>query len=446
MSESKIKKFLPRSLLGRSLMILVTPVLIIQAFTTFMFFDRHWDEVTERLAFALAGEIAIIADRYENEPNSQSASMISNYAREFLNLDVTFEGGETLEIKNEEYIFWAAIAADSLAEALDKYLQRPHDIALSLEEKWVVVHVQLDNGKLTVNAPIRRLFSSSSYVFLLWMVGSSLLMLAIAILFMRNQIRPIRKLAVAAERFGKGQEVSYLKPSGAREVRAAAQAFLTMRERLDRQIQQRTSMLAGVSHDLRTPLTRMKLQVAMLEDQMEDQKTIESLKKDMGDMERMINAYLDFVRGEGDEDLQRMDVRLLMESVVDVLSETNAKIHTSVDEKMTLMLRPIAFRRCLVNLVGNAAKYADNVWVHASKTGKDAFSIVIDDDGPGVDETLYDDLFKPFFRVESSRNQKTGGVGLGLPIARDIVHSHGGEISLHKSEKSGLKVVIELPL
>ena len=442
MSEGRIKKILPRSLLGRSMMILVTPVLIIQAFTTFMFFDRHWDTVTERMAYALAGEVAIIADRYEVAPSSDSVRMVTDYASDYLDIEVRFEPGGTVEIQKQSYIFWAKIVADSLTHALNDRLDKPHNVRLSLAEKWVEIEIQLDNGVLHASAPIRRLFSSSSYIFLMWRIGSSIMMLVIAIIFMRNQIRPIRKLAVAAERFGKGQDVLFLKPSGAREVRAAARAFLTMKERLDRQIQQRTSMLAGVSHDLRTPLTRMKIELEM----MGEKEDVSNLKQDLEDMERMINAYLEFVRGEGDEELQRVDLKDFVEGVVDGMLRSDHAIQCSIEEGISMMLRPVAFQRCLNNLIGNALKYADNVWIDGFRTQQNTVLILVEDDGPGVDEAQYDDLFKPFFRVESSRNAKTGGIGLGLPIAQDIVNGHGGDISLDKGSKGGLRVRIELPL
>lgn len=442
MSEPRIKKILPRSLLGRSMMILVTPVLIIQAFTTFMFFDRHWDTVTERMAFALAGEVAIIADRYEKDPSPQSVEMVTGYVSEYLDVDVRFEPGATITQKHHRYVFWTKIVADSLSLALDEKLNKPHNITLSIPEKWLEIDIQLDNGVLHVSAPIRRLFSSSSYIFLLWMIGSSIMMLVIAIIFMRNQIRPIRKLAVAAERFGKGQDVLFLKPSGAREVRAAARAFLTMKERLDRQIQQRTSMLAGVSHDLRTPLTRMKIELEM----MGEREDVTNLKQDLEDMERMIDAYLEFVRGEGDEELQRVDLKDFTEGVVDAMMRSDHKIHCNIEEGISIMLRPVAFQRCLNNLIGNALKYADNVWIDGFKTQQNTILLLIEDDGPGVDEKHYEDLFRPFFRLETSRNKKTGGIGLGLPIAQDIVNGHGGDISLDRGSKGGLRVRIELPL
>ena len=424
-------------------MILVTPVLLIQAFTTFMFFERHWDKMTARLAFAVAGEIAIIADRYEEKTPFERVDPITEYAAKYLDLLVSFKEGAVLEQHDKTYRAWEKIVVNALSYSLDAQVQKPYSIKLSLQNKRVEIDVQLSNGVLHVSSPHRRLFSSSGYIFLLWMIGSSVILLAIAIIFMRNQIRPIRKLAVAAEWYGKGRDVPFVKPSGAREVRAATRAFAKMKERLDRQIQQRTSMLAGVSHDLRTPLTRIKLQTTM----MEETDDIHAIKEDLEEMERMINAYLDFARGQGREELVRTDLHEFIDRIVRSIARHNGVVRLDIPENLTMMLRPVAFERCLKNLIGNALAYADKVWVVVHKNDDDDFIIMtVEDNGPGIPPEQFDDVFKPFYRGESSRNKKTGGVGLGLPIAQDIVHGHGGEISLSKSEKGGLKVRIELPV
>ena len=444
MGEFNVKQFLPRSLYGRSLMILIAPILIIQAFTAFMFLDRHWDTMTQRLAGALAGEIAIIADRYEKSPYSDNAQMVADYAAEYLDITVQYSEGGVLSDHFDHarfYTGWAYTVKDSLAAALDEKVRRPYHIDLSIKEKWVQIFIQLDNGVLTVNAPIRRLFSSSGYIFLLWMVGTTIIMMVIAILFMRNQVRPIRRLAIAAERYGKGIDVPYLKPSGAREVRAAIASFGKMKERLDRQIQQRTSMLAGVSHDLRTPLTRMKIQLSMDE----GNEALQELKKDVQDMERMIDSYLEFVRGDGDEIPERLSLSDFVERVVENVKRGGASITVERHEDAMVMLRPLAFERCLLNILNNAEKHAQTIWVRIA-VRDDLAEIIVDDDGPGVSEDLYDDVFKPFFRAEESRNQKTGGVGLGLSIAKDIAQSHGGDITLSRSDRGGLRVTISLPL
>lgn len=274
------------------------------------------------------------------------------------------------------------------------------------------------------------------------MIGASLILLAIAILFMRNQIRPIRRLAIAAERFGKGQGVpTGFKPEGAKEVRQAAQAFLDMHERIRRQMEQRTTMLAGISHDLRTPLTRMKLQTAM----MGDSPDVDALKTDIQDMERMIAAYLDFVRGEGEEQNEYCDLHEILQRVVMNAKRQEIEIEFDVKGDLSLSVRPVAFERCLNNIISNAKKYANSrVWIAARRL-HEIIEITVDDDGKGVPEEKMNDVFRPFYRVEASRNL-TGGVGLGLPIAQDIVHSHGGKIWLEKSNRGGLRVVIHLPV
>lgn len=257
---------------------------------------------------------------------------------------------------------------------------------------------------------------------------------------MRNQIRPIHRLAVAAERLGMGREIPYFKPEGAREVRSAGRAFLNMYERIRRQIEQRTTMLAGISHDLRTPLTRLKLGLSMLPEGSD----VEALKGDVNDMDRMINSYLEFVRGEGKETIVRMDLKELVNKIATTTLRHGKQIKTDIED-LNIPLRPVAFERALQNLVSNAEKYAEKIWISAKREGEDII-IHVEDNGIGLPDDLMEEVFKPFYRADSSRNSATGGVGLGLPIARDIIHSHGGQLWLEKSEKGGLKAVISLPV
>lgn len=438
-----LKKLLPRTLLGRSLMILITPILLIQMIATFIFFDRHWSKMTVRLAYSVAGETAMIASALESDPTPKNVQDIIGYASQHLDLLVGFQPGATIEKKSSNFQpdAWKSHMADTLRGQLEINLQRPFYLTIDDDEKWIVIDVQLSEGVLSVILPQRRLFSSSGYIFLLWMIGSSIILLAIAILFMRNQIRPIRKLAAAAERFGKGRDVAYFKPEGAKEVRQAGEAFLDMHKRIKRQIEQRTTMLAGVSHDLRTPLTRLKLQLAMLPASNE----IGAMKGDIQEMEKMIGGYLDFVRGEGDEEAQPVSLSVLIEKIADAARRQGLSIETGVPDEVKLMLRPQAFERCLMNIVTNAGQYGKHIWLSTALDGK-YLNIVIEDDGPGVPQEQYEDVFRPFYRVDSSRNAATGGVGLGLPIAMEIVHGHGGKIWLEESSYGGLKVIIRLPV
>lgn len=442
----RLKKILPRTIFGRSLLILVLPVLMLQAITTYIFFDNHWQKMTSRLAFAVAGEVATVAEVLEESDGPEQMTQMARLSAQHLDLLLSFAPGDELDnsAPQPNQMDWRKkLIAESLTSELAAKVRRPFVLDVDNEEKWVDVSVQLDNGVLQISLPQRRMFSSSSYIVILWMIGSSIILLTIATIFLRNQVRPIRRLAVAAERFGRGLDVpTSFKPEGAREIRQAAQAFLDMHERVKRQITQRASMLAGVSHDLRTPLTRMRLQVAMLPEGPD----AEALKGDIADMERMINAYLDFAKGEDAEAPQRTDLRSILDRVVAGVKRQGADIQLQMDSDISLMLRPLAFERGLTNIVSNAKKYAPHIWVSARVIDEGAHvEILVDDDGPGVPEDQREEVFKPFVRVDASRNAATGGVGLGLPIAREMVHAHGGKIWLEQSPQGGVRAVIQLP-
>jgi two-component system osmolarity sensor histidine kinase EnvZ len=295
---------------------------------------------------------------------------------------------------------------------------------------------------MTIEIPERRLSSPTAPVFLLWMMGSSAVFFAIAVVFLKNQIKPIRRLSVAAESFGKGQEVEGFKPEGALEVRRAAQAFIVMRERIKRQIRQRTEMLAGVSHDLRTPLTRMKLQLAL----MKPQEGLDELVADVADMELMVEGFLAFARGADGETSEQTDLTDLLEGVVhDARRASGRDIALDLPPACPLVLRPHAMRRCFSNLVSNALRHAKCVRVSVEEAGTAVF-VNIEDDGPGIPENRRAEALRPFVRLEDSRNPDTGGVGLGLTIASDIARSHGGDLSLGiSSALGGLKVMVRLP-
>lgn len=435
------RKLLPRTLFARSLLIIVIPVLLLQVVTTIVFVDNHWRKITSRLAFAVAGEVSIMADELEHGSDPRKFRDTAAYAAKNLDLLVTFEPERTLTPGIKTSGTWEPFTAEALSKSMEQQVRRPYSLSLSPDDEWVNIGVQLPNGILRVFVLERRLFSSSAYIFLFWMVGSSAILFAIAALFMRNQIRPIRKLALAAERMGKGQNIRPLKPEGAREVRQATHAFLDMHERITRQIEQRTAMLAGISHDLRTPLTRLNLGLSILGETPE----IEALKGDVRDMERMINGYLTFVRGEGQEKSELTDLEGLIGKLVESTRRHGTQIDSEARGNLTVSLRPIAFERCLQNLISNAEKYASRIWITAERQ-ENGLYIHVEDNGPGLDPALYEEVFKPFFRADASRNTTTGGVGLGLPIARDIIHSHGGNIHLGPSPHGGLAAIIFLPV
>lgn len=433
-----IKRFLPRTLFGRSLMIIITPILLLQIIVTVVFFDRHWSAMTQRLALALAGEVSQISSILEENSHLLSDNM-KQYAVENLSLLITFEPDAKLAI--DKHRRWNSIVHSTLAEALTLKLGRPFDIRQHEKKKWLEISVQLENGVLRVLSPEHRLYSSTTYIFLLWMLGSSIVLLVVAILFLRNQVRPIRRLAMAADRFGRGVDVPSFKPEGALEVRQAAQAFLEMRERIQRQIEQRTAMLAGVSHDLRTALTRMRLQLEMLGDSPD----VEALKADITEMERMVEGYLAFARGEGDERAESTDISRILDTLTTNARRQGREINLQAEEGLMLRVKPQALERALGNLINNACKYADKIWVQMYRQGG-FVEVTIDDNGPGIPDEQKQEVFKPFVRVEGSRNPKTGGVGLGLSIAQDIIHSHGGELLLEDSNRGGLRAVVRLPV
>ena len=433
-----IKRFLPRSLLGRSLLIIVTPLVLLQVVSALIFFESHWDKVSLRLARGLAGDIASIADLMRRNPGAENRPWIFELASTHMDIEAALSEGEILPNSSP--------VADNrleqiLIKAVKEGVRKPFQINTQSMERHIGVDVQLAEGVLRIATPRKRLFSSTTYVFVLWMVGTSLLLFGVATVFMRNQVKPIRRLARAADDFGKGRDVPKFKPEGAIEVRQAATAFVAMRERIMRHINQRTEMLAGVSHDLRTPLTRMKLQLEMSK----NLEGIAELKEDVGEMEHMLKGYLDFARGEGEETPEPTNLTALLNEVAAQTRRKGGMIDLHTEGEITAPLRNSAFRRCLTNLIDNATRYGDHVSVRAGKRG-DAVDITIEDDGPGIPEDMREEVFKAFFRLEGSRNPETGGVGLGLTISRDVIRAHGGDIELSDSPSGGLRARLRLPL
>lgn len=439
-----IKRLLPRTLLGRSLLILVSPILLVQIISTIVFLDNHWEKIMDRLAYAVAGEITIIARSIEDGVTQENLKRVTGYSAQNLGLLVSYEQGELIDGKDfsGKHAIWESMVVDTLARELKNQLRKPFYIHADFQEKWVEVNIQLDKGVLNVVLPERRLFSSSGYIFLIWMFSTSVVLSVVAVLFMRNQIRPIRRLAVAADWFGRGRDVKKFKVEGASEVRQAGQAFLDMRRRIKRQISQRTIMLAGVSHDLRTPLTRMKLELEM----MKGGDDIQALKDDVSQMQRMIDGYLEFVQGGEGESSVQVNLAAYLENIKSKTERDGKSIYWDVPEYIQLPIRPLAFERALMNIINNAYKYAFHVWIHAELGDDERTYIMVEDDGPGIPEEKFNDVFKPFYRIDEARSSDTGGVGLGMPIAMDIIHSHGGRIWLDQSAHGGLKVIIRLPI
>jgi two-component system osmolarity sensor histidine kinase EnvZ len=434
-----LKTILPRSLLGRSVMIIVTPLILLQLVTTSVFYDSHWDTVTKRLARGVAGDIAAIIEMMERSPGRGDWPRLFETAQQTMQLKMSFR--PDAQLPDVAATLRQTLVDRNLGAALAELVKRPFLIDTRTHKTEVEIHVELQSGVLQIVAPRRRLFSSTTYVVILWMIGTSLALFAVAALFMRSQVRPIRRLAVAAEAFGKGRDSDDFTVEGASEVRQAAAAFTVMRDRIRRQITQRTDMLAGVSHDLRTPLTRMKLALAMMGNAPE----IADLKADVAEMEKMVGGYLTFARGEGREAMADADLGDILQEVVTAARRDGAAIALDIAGDLSATLRAETMRRALSNLIGNARRYARNIRVEARRRF-DAIEIAIDDDGPGVPAEKREDVFRPFYRLEESRNPETGGIGLGLTIARDILRGHGGDVILMEAPMGGLRALVRLPV
>lgn len=436
-----IKRFLPKTLQGRTILIIVAPVVLLLVVTTTIFYERHWDTVTRRLGLGVAGELALIVN---NIQTLEEAGILDSYldaVRRELLIDISFKEGEKINPGVQTISVQNRILDAQLAQALRERIKQKTRFDTIGQGNYVEILIELENRVLVARILSDRLTTGSTSVFILWIVGSSLILVGIAIIFLRNQIRPIRSLAIAADAFGKGRNVSDLKPSGAIEVRQAAQAFNTMRTRILQFVGQRTEMLAGVSHDLRTPLTRMRLQMEMLSKQPE----IDSLKSDISEMEELVEGYLAFARNQDIEMAVEVDIVDTLQKVATNARRQGANIKIETTDKLLLPLQPNAFRRCINNLVDNARHYATHIVINARKVNN-FIEITIDDDGPGIPESQRTEVLHPFRRIDESRNPETGGLGLGLAIATDVIRSHGGEIHLDESPMGGLRVLLRIPL
>jgi two-component system osmolarity sensor histidine kinase EnvZ len=430
--EALLKRLLPHSLMGRALLIILAPLVLLHIVSTWAFYDSHYDTITSRLAKTLAGDIAAVILIMDRNPTPLERDQAFRLAEQAMSLELSFEEGAT-----------RGYVTKRVWKAMRRQFSYPAFITSDVVggESKVSVLVQRHNGVLKVLVPEGRLFSSTSYIFILWMVGTSIVLFGVAVIFMRNQVRPIRRLAKAAENFGKGRDVGNFRLEGSIEVQRAAQAFLKMRERIKRQIQQRTEMLAGVSHDLRTPITRMKLQLALQADLPE----ANNLASDVAEMERMVEGYLAFARGEGAEPPVETDLSDLLGELADQMNRDGKSIEVNIDGKLVVPLQRDSIRRCFTNLIANAQRYGDQVNVKAMK-GKRAIIVTIDDDGPGIAPEFREEVFKPFSRLDPSRNPETGGTGLGLTIARDVARNHGGDLYLEDAPGQGLRARVVLPL
>ncbi|WP_374470281.1 ATP-binding protein [Phenylobacterium sp.] len=440
-----LKRQLPKTLFGRSLLIIVLPVALMQIAVTYIFFDAHWQTVTARLSEGLAGDIAWAVESYHDDPSPEAFARLSERAEESMGLSVALQPGRQLPARRRDppaalEPFFAPIDR-SLERALEARLDTPYWFDTTRYPAYVDVRVAVPGGVMRVLAPRERAFATQGHIFVLWMTLATVILTSVAILFIRNQVRAIERLANAAEAFGRGAEVPYFKPHGAREVRRAAHAFIDMKGRIQRHIDQRTTLLAAVSHDLRTPLTRLKLELALAE----PSTRTAAMKKDLAEMEHMIDEYLAFARGEGGEAVETVRLRELLDEVSEGARRAGAQVTLTAEPELTARVRPNALKRALSNLVMNAAVHGEHVEVTARPRPSGGLEIVVDDDGPGIPAEQYEEAFKAFGRLDESRNQNTKGVGLGLAIARDVARGHGGDITLEASPLGGLRAVVRLP-
>jgi len=446
-----LRALLPRGLLGRSILIILVPMLVLQAIALQLFYGGHLDVISRRLAAGVAGEIGLVVELVKREPAEERA-WIFREALWRLDFSLAFEEGARLQAVERPISMPLLPLEEDLNRALMERVRLPFDTDWQSDARSVIVRVQLPDGVLHVEAPRKRLFTATLYLFVIWLVGSALLLSSIAVLFMKNQVRAIRRLADAAEAFGLGRDVGPMKPEGAAEVRQAAGAFNRMQERIRRFVGQRTDMLAGISHDLRTPLTRMRLALAMLPREQDSEEDLAALTADVEEMERMIAAYLAFARGEGTEQSRPADLVALVQDVAAKARRAGAAVEVAAPGLLTLPLRPDAVKRCLANLMDNARRHAQRIAVAVQTVPRKGIAgpggeqkslwaeVTVDDDGPGIPLGEREDMFRPFASGSAE------GTGLGLAIARDIVRAHGGDIVLEESPLGGLRARLRLPV
>ncbi|MDC0880478.1 ATP-binding protein [Hellea sp.] len=435
--KKTINKHLPKSLFGRALLIIMLPITIMQIAVVYFFFNLHWDQVTSNLSDSVAADISVAVQLYKQNPTLEQVEKLENLLRPKMELSVALELDDELP----------TIIRSSFFSNLDKTLSRSLNNSV-VENFWfdttkypnhIDIRIKVNEGVLRFIAARERVFAPLGYVFIFWLVMATILLSLVSIYFIRNQATPISELANAADAFGRGEDKYNFRPSGASEVRLAGQSFLKMRGRIKRHIEQRTIMLAGVSHDLKTPLTRLKLHLSMQHNSEENK----AAKQDIKDMESMLEAYLDFARGLEGEALEAINIYNFIQKLVTKMKLTNVQLIAPFE--ITVSIRPRAMERALMNLIENTQKYAKNCRITLTKSSE-SLLISIEDDGEGIPKNKRKSAFKAFHRLDISRNQNIEGVGLGLSIARDIAQNHGGSLKLHDSSMGGLKAILRIPI
>jgi two-component system osmolarity sensor histidine kinase EnvZ len=432
------KRWMPTGLYARALLIMIVPMVILQTVVAFVFMERHWNTVTRRLSAAVVQDIASLIDVYKGYPQDKDRAQLRRIAQR-LQLVVDFLPVGDMPPPGPKPFF--SLLDQTLSVQLGRQIGRPFWIDTVGRSNLVEIRIQLDDSVMRIFAQRSAAYASNSEIFIFWMLGTSSILLIVSVLFLRNQIKPILRLADAAESFGKGREAPNFRPRGAREVRRAAQAFLEMKSRIERSIEQRTAMLAGVSHDLRTILTRFKLELALIGDSPE----VDGMRRDVDEMSGMLEDYLAFARGDSGEHAQPTDMTLALEELRSDAERNGHAATVSFHGLPVVTVKPASFKRCLANLVSNAARHARAISITGHRDHR-YLTVTIDDDGPGIPPAMREEVFKPFLRLDDARNQDEGGTGLGLAIARDIARSHGGDITLGDSPMGGLRAAVRVPV
>ncbi len=430
---------MPKGLYARALLIVILPVILLQSAVAYVFLQRHWEVETYRLSASMARQVAALVDIYKTLPNDADHEQLRRIAVFDLNMEIAVLPKQDLPPPAPNALIFS-ILDKALNKKLSERVPYPYWVNASLPGNLIEIRVALEDATLKMLATRSHAYAANSYIFFMWMAIASIVIIAVAQSFLRNQIRPILRLARAAEEFGKGRDVQY-SPRGAREVRQAGHAFMEMKRRVERAIEQRTTMLNGVSHDLRTIITRFKLSLALMGDSHE---AVE-MRRDVDEMESMVEAYLAFARGDGGEPSAPMDIGAALEELKADTERRGLTAEVKVEGDNTLVARAAAIRRLLANLVGNAQRYGKHIDMTAINDGE-AMIVHIDDDGPGIPLEKREDAFRPFYRLDESRTQDNGNCGLGLAIARDIARAHGGDIQLDSSPLGGLRATVSLPV
>ena len=428
------KKLIPSSLLGRSLIIVFVPIITLVILTTLVFYQTSWNIISKRLTQSVVSDINVIIKLIDQNLEFKAIKIAEQ------DFKMSFEYKVNTKINPLSFRTQRGILSKRMRQSLEE-LNKPFFYDISNLDKGAIITLQLENDLLIINVSKDRLYSESAFVFLLWMIFASLILLLLSYYFMKSQIRPLKRLAIIAETFGRGLDAPELRGSGSLEIRQTTNAFNQMRTRIKRFLKQRTDMLAGVSHDLRTPLTRMKLQISLMKDSREKRE----LENDIDEMTAMLNSYVSFVKGAENETIENININKLIKNICNSSNSKNQKITETYLENIETSGKPIQIKRAIQNIIDNAKRYASKINIEIDKNNEQCL-ISISDNGPGIPDKNFEDVFKPFFTLDPSRNKLKGESGLGMTIARDIIRSHGGEIKLSKSNLSGLRVLISLPI